>query len=43
MHKWQGTQNDGWFRIYLDELRIPYTYIADTKVRETSTCASTLT
>jgi hypothetical protein len=35
MHNWQSTQNDGWFRISLDELRIPYTYIADTKLRET--------
>ncbi|MGC9997455.1 MAG: M14 family zinc carboxypeptidase [Terriglobia bacterium] len=36
MHDWRETQDDGWFRISLDQLKIPYTYIADTKVRETS-------
>jgi hypothetical protein len=36
LHNWTNTQEDGWFRITLDQLRIPYTYIADTKVRETS-------
>jgi hypothetical protein len=30
-----NTQQDGWFRITLDQLKIPYTYVADTKVRET--------
>jgi hypothetical protein len=35
MHNWESTQNDGWFRISMDELKIPYTYVADTKVRET--------
>ncbi len=34
MHGWQNTQNDGWFRIAFDNLKIPYTYIADTVVRE---------
>ncbi|HUR36939.1 MAG TPA: M14 family zinc carboxypeptidase [Terriglobales bacterium] len=36
MHGWQSTQNDGWFRIAMDKLEVPYTYIADTKVRETA-------
>jgi hypothetical protein len=36
MHDWRETQDDGWFRISLDQLKIPYTYIADTKIRETS-------
>jgi len=36
MHNWQSTQNDGWFRISLDDLKIPYTYLADTKVRDTA-------
>ena len=36
LHDWTDTQEDGWFRITLDQLKIPYTYIADTKVRETS-------
>lgn len=35
MHNWTNTQRDGWFRITLDQLKIPYTYVADTKVRET--------
>jgi hypothetical protein len=35
MHGWQNTQNDGWYRIAMDKLEVPYTYIADTKVRET--------
>lgn len=34
MHNWQSTQNDGWYRIPMDEMKIPYTYIADTKVRD---------
>ena len=36
LHDWTDTQEDGWFRITLDQLKIPYDYIADTKVRETS-------
>jgi hypothetical protein len=35
LHNWQATQNDGWFRIPLDNLKIPYSYIADTYVRDT--------
>ena len=35
LHDWTSTQQDGWFRITLDQLKIPYTYLADTKVRET--------
>jgi hypothetical protein len=35
MHDWQNTQDDGWYRISMDQLKIPYTYIADTKIRET--------
>jgi hypothetical protein len=35
LHGWQSTQNDGWFRIPLENLKIPYTYLADTKVRVT--------
>jgi len=36
LHGWQSTQNDGWYRIAMDQLQVPYTYIADTKVRETT-------
>ncbi|MEO8727079.1 MAG: M14 family zinc carboxypeptidase [Acidobacteriaceae bacterium] len=35
VHGWQSTQNDGWFRIAFDQTGVPYTYIADTKLRET--------
>jgi hypothetical protein len=34
VHNWQNTQNDGWFRVAFDELKIPYTYVADTWLRE---------
>jgi hypothetical protein len=36
VHNWQNTQNDGWYRIGFETLNIPYTYIADTKLRETA-------
>jgi hypothetical protein len=35
MHNWQNTQNDGWFRIPMEELKVPFTYVADTWLRET--------
>jgi hypothetical protein len=35
LHNWQNTQNDGWYRIAFDELKVPYSYVADTWVRET--------
>jgi hypothetical protein len=35
MHDWQETQDGGWFRVSMDQLKIPYTYIADTRIRET--------
>ena len=35
VHNWQNTQNDGWFRIAFEELKVPYTYVADTWLRET--------
>jgi hypothetical protein len=34
MHTWQGTQNDGWYRVALDKLGVPYSYVPDTVVRE---------
>ena len=36
VHNWQNTQNDGWYRLPFESLKIPYTYLADTKVRETA-------
>jgi hypothetical protein len=28
MHTWQNTQNEGWVRIALDDLKIPYDYVS---------------
>jgi hypothetical protein len=36
VHNWQNTQNDGWFRLAFESLKIPYTYVADTRLRETA-------
>jgi hypothetical protein len=36
MHTWQSTQNEGWVRIALDELEIPYDYISVHEVRDTA-------
>ena len=33
IHTWQETQNEGWVRYSLDRMAIPYTYIADQKLR----------
>ncbi|HEY8056253.1 MAG TPA: M14 family zinc carboxypeptidase, partial [Terriglobales bacterium] len=35
VHSWQNTTEDGWFRVSFDQLKLPYTYIADTKLRVT--------
>src|SRR3989440_1041326 len=32
---WTNTQNDGWFGIEFDRLKIPYAYISDQDVRKT--------
>ena len=34
MHTWQNTQNEGWVRIALDDLKIPYDYISVHAVRD---------
>jgi hypothetical protein len=36
LHTWVNTQNDGWFRLALDECEVPYSYISDRDVRTTS-------
>jgi hypothetical protein len=36
LHTWTNTQNEGWYRIEFDRLRIPYSYISDQVVRNTS-------
>jgi Zinc carboxypeptidase len=35
LHTWTSTQNEGWFRLALEEVGVPYTYISDTVVRTT--------
>lgn len=35
VHTWLTTQNEGWFRIALDKLEIPYHYISDHVLRRT--------
>lgn len=35
LHTWTSTQDEGWFRLGLEEAGVPYTYISDTLVRTT--------
>lgn len=35
VHTWTNTQNEGWYRIELDRLGIPYDYISDHVLRNT--------
>jgi hypothetical protein len=35
LHTWTSTQNEGWFRLALEETGVPYTYISDIVVRTT--------
>jgi hypothetical protein len=35
VHTWTNTQNEGWFRIEFDRLKIPYSYISDHTIRDT--------
>jgi hypothetical protein len=34
VHSWSNTQNEGWVRMTFDKMRIPYSYIGDTRLRE---------
>ncbi|HKD92598.1 MAG TPA: M14 family zinc carboxypeptidase, partial [Terriglobales bacterium] len=34
LHTWTGTQNEGWYRMAFENMKVPYTYISDQKVRE---------
>ncbi len=36
LHTWQNTQNEGWYRIEFDRLAIPYSYISEHTVRDTT-------
>ena len=33
VHTWQETQNEGWVRFALDQMGVPYTYMADQKLK----------
>jgi hypothetical protein len=35
LHTWTNTQNDGWFRMEFDRLKIPYKYISVHEIRDT--------
>src|SRR5712692_257987 len=35
LHTWINTQNEGWFRLALEETEVPYAYISDQTVRAT--------
>lgn len=35
VHTWLNTQNEGWFRLALESLKIPYDYISDQVLRRT--------
>jgi hypothetical protein len=34
VHSWSSTQDEGWVRMALDNLKVPYTYFADNLVRQ---------
>jgi hypothetical protein len=36
LHTWTDTQNEGWFRLMMEEAGVPYTYISDQTVRDTA-------
>lgn len=35
VHTWTNTQNEGWFRIEFDQLKVPYSYISVHTLRDT--------
>lgn len=36
VHNWMNTQPEGWYRFALEETKVPYSYISDAVIRETS-------
>lgn len=40
VHSWLNTQNEGWYRIAFDRLKIPFDYIADQKLKSMSNLRS---
>ena len=36
VHTWTNTQDEGWYRIAFENLKIPYTYISDHVLRDTA-------
>jgi hypothetical protein len=35
VHNWMNTQPEGWYRLALEECKVPYSYISDAVVRDT--------
>lgn len=35
VHSWLNTQNEGWYRVAFDQLKVPYEYISDHVLRNT--------
>src|SRR5215469_1438829 len=35
VHNWMNTQPEGWYRLALEECKVPYAYISDAVIRET--------
>ena len=35
VHNWMNTQPEGWYRLALEECKVPYSYISDATLRET--------
>src|SRR6185369_12443030 len=34
VHTWTNTQNEGWYRVAMDQTHVPYDYISDQKLKE---------
>ena len=43
VHSWTRTQDEGWVRAALDTYGVPYTYFADQKLKDETTCARSTT
>jgi hypothetical protein len=42
LHTWLSTQDEGWFRLAFEELKLPYTYISTQKVAQVADLRSSL-
>ncbi|MGH9592354.1 MAG: M14 family zinc carboxypeptidase, partial [Bryobacteraceae bacterium] len=36
VHSWVNTQNEGWYRMAMDDMKVPYAYISDHTIRDTA-------